>query len=125
MTFEAYQKRIWEICGGDVSIPYVEWGLIAEIGEYAGNQTKRIRGDGVSDLDIKLELGDIAWMIAARAELKGETIIDIDGRRFTPPSRALIFFWRLFWGAGFVRLYTSAGGTSVGLRVFGRLKSWS
>ncbi len=72
MTFKEYQNRVWEICGGDVPLSYVEWGLIAEIGEYAGKKAKQIRGEEVSDLDIKLDLGDIAWMIAVYAILMGE-----------------------------------------------------
>lgn len=83
-NFEEYQQKAFSSClpscfNGD----YLHYGLISEIGEFAGKLAKQIRGDRICRDDIKAELGDIAWFIAVRALLKKEDLnADIHAKYF-------------------------------------------
>jgi NTP pyrophosphatase (non-canonical NTP hydrolase) len=68
MNFKEYQKAAYSTCTPECfAKDYLHYGLISEIGEFAGKLAKQIRGDRVCRDDIKAELGDIAWFIAVGA----------------------------------------------------------
>lgn len=75
MTLDEYQELAFKTCTkASYCDEYLNLGYLAEVGELAGKLAKRIRGDVVNDMQIMLEIGDIAWFIAIKARLHGEQI---------------------------------------------------
>ncbi len=80
MNFIEYQEKALTTCTPECfTEAYLHYGLISEIGELAGKLAKQIRGDDVPGEAIMGELGDIAWMIVVRAELKDESLEQVRG----------------------------------------------
>lgn len=76
MDFTDYQEKAFSTCTDECfSRDYLFLGYLSECGELAGKLAKRIRGDDISDLDIMLEIGDIAWMIAVEAKRRGIDLV--------------------------------------------------
>ena len=75
MTLDEYQELAFQTCTtSSYCDEYLDLGYIAEVGELAGKLAKRVRGDVINDMQIMLEIGDIAWFIAIKARLHGEQI---------------------------------------------------
>ena len=75
MDLKEYQEAAYSTCTPECyTHEYLTLGLISERGEIAGKLAKRVRGDHVPDEDIMQEIGDVAWMVAVKARLDGETL---------------------------------------------------
>lgn len=75
MTLDEYQELAYKTCTpACYTDEYLDLGYIAEVGELAGKLAKRVMGDVINDIEIMLEIGDIAWFIAIKARLHGERI---------------------------------------------------
>ena len=75
MTLNEYQELAFNTCTkSSYCDEYLDLGYLAEVGELAGKLAKRVRGDVTNDMQVMLEIGDIAWMIAIKARLHGEQI---------------------------------------------------
>ena len=72
---QEYQRQAMTTCTPECfSNDYLHYGLIAEIGELAGKVAKKIRGDKITDDEIKGEIGDIAWFIVVQSRYDGHRI---------------------------------------------------
>ena len=75
MTLDEYQELAYRTCTpACYTDEYLDLGYLSEVGELAGKLAKLVRGDVVNDMQVMLEIGDIAWMIAIKARLHGEQI---------------------------------------------------
>jgi len=76
LHFTWYQEEAYKTCTSECySDAYLDLGYLSEVGELAGKFAKLVRGDTVSDDDIKHEIGDVAFMIAVKARLHGVKMI--------------------------------------------------
>lgn len=70
MDFKEYQKAALSFCSKKCfNHHYLDNRYLGEVGEVAGKLADRERGDVVIDTDIMYEIGDVAWVIAAKASL--------------------------------------------------------
>lgn len=81
MDFKEYQKRAHStaVYPKESAFQYLTYGLIAEVGELAGNIAKWYRGDipdgpGMADI-LEYEIGDAQWFLA---ELCTELGLDLE-----------------------------------------------
>ncbi len=79
MHLNDYQKQamLTAIFPEESRIVYPALGLGNEAGEYQGKVKKLLRGDKVELHDLKAELGDVLWYLAACAEGLDTTLGEI------------------------------------------------
>ncbi|MCA1839957.1 MAG: nucleoside triphosphate pyrophosphohydrolase family protein [Gemmatimonadaceae bacterium] len=82
MNFNSYQTKAYSFAlyPGEINLAYPVMGLTGEAGEIA-NKVKKIYRDGLdgSEIrdDIKAELGDVLWYLAALATEFGLDLADV------------------------------------------------
>lgn len=79
MDLNTYQDRAMSFRLGTATTEYAEKNLVGEVGEFFSLQAKAIRDGEKEDhrTNIKKELGDILWHVAALAKDNGFTLGDI------------------------------------------------
>ena len=79
MNLNDYQREamLTAIFPEDSKIVYPALGLGNEAGEYQGKVKKLIRGDRVETHELKAELGDVLWYLAACAQGLDTTLGEI------------------------------------------------
>lgn len=84
MNLNEFQQKAMTFRTATADNTYADLNLAAEVGEYLGLIAKA-RRDGINsedaqyhfDMNVKKELGDVLWQIAACAEDHGYTLEDI------------------------------------------------
>lgn len=80
ITFEEYEIAAMKTRLPSAGSEYITLGLIGEIGEFYGKWAKCLRdGKDWEDDDIKKELGDILWFLAAMCHESGTTLSEVAG----------------------------------------------
>ena len=80
MNIDAYQTQAMKLRLPTADRTYALLNLLAEAGEVAGKAAKHRRDGGDVEqynIDIKKELGDVMWQVAAVAEDHGFTLSEI------------------------------------------------
>jgi NTP pyrophosphatase (non-canonical NTP hydrolase) len=72
--YDNYISQVMETWTGENQFKRARLGLIEETGEILGKYKKRLRGDNVSDLELKKELGDAIYYCRILQKLIGENI---------------------------------------------------
>ena len=79
MYIKSYQEKAWSFAMPSAkNHKYVYYGLVAEVGELFGKEAKQVR-DGINydEKELKKELGDILWCVAAVASINGWDLEEI------------------------------------------------
>jgi len=79
MTPNEYQEftRTTVVYPKDKEVEYLALKLSSEAGEVAGKIAKKLRGDIVTWIDLKSELGDVLWYIARLADHYNISLEDV------------------------------------------------
>jgi NTP pyrophosphatase (non-canonical NTP hydrolase) len=78
MTLLQYEAAAMKTRLPSAGSEYVTLGLIGEIGEFYGKWAKCLRDDKPwDDEDMKKELGDILWMLAALCRESGTSLAEV------------------------------------------------
>jgi len=74
--FVDFLEPVLKTWGGENEKERALLGIFEETGELIGKFKKQLRGDKVSDLDIKKEIGDLLYYLRIFAELEKIEIVD-------------------------------------------------